>query len=133
MRIITLETLKTMPNGTVFCPIDVEGNLSEKLQIITGSFKKCIGFNRVASVCPICAENEFDGRITIFDECGNKNACKEIRTTVEEYFVSPKKTYEDYKLFALFSKSEVANMIKVLQWALSDFEDDFNMDEVIKE
>lgn len=39
--------------------------------------------------------------------------------------------YEKTQLFAVFSKAEVKKMIKVLQWALSDLEDDFNMDEVL--
>lgn len=40
--------------------------------------------------------------------------------------------YEKNQLFAVFSKAEVGKMIKVLQWALSDLEDDFDMDEVLK-
>lgn len=40
--------------------------------------------------------------------------------------------YEENQLFAVFSKAEVRKMIKVLQWALSDLEDDFDMDEVLQ-
>lgn len=40
--------------------------------------------------------------------------------------------YEESQLFAVFSKAEVGKMIKVLQWALSGLEDDFDMDEVLE-
>lgn len=132
MKIITLETLKTMPNGTVFCPVGEGGVLSKKLQIITGKFKACKGFNMVMGVCPIGAENEFDGTISVFDEFDEKRG-KDIPTCIRSVYVAPKKTYENYKLFAVFSKAEVGKMIKTLQWALSDLKDDFDMDEVIKE
>lgn len=84
----------------------------------------------VMGVCPIGTENEFDGKITVFDECGSITE-RDIPTCIQSVFVSPNKTYENYKLFAVFSKAEVAKMIKALQWALSDLEDDFDMDEVL--
>ena len=131
MKIITLETLKTMPNGTVFCPVDEGGLLSNKAQIITGKFKACKGFNMVIGVCPIGAENEFDGTISGIDESDEKSE-KDIPTCIRSVYVAPKKTYEDYKMFAAFSKAEVKKMIKVLQWALSGLEDDFDTDEVLE-
>lgn len=39
MRIITLETLKNMPNGTVFSEIDKWGNLENGIRILTGRFE----------------------------------------------------------------------------------------------
>ena len=43
MKIITLETLKTMPNGTVFSEIDKWGNLENGIRILTGRFENRAG------------------------------------------------------------------------------------------
>lgn len=52
MRIITLETLKTMPNGTVFCTADEWGDLEGEIHILTGRFENREGFNGEMGLFP---------------------------------------------------------------------------------
>lgn len=133
MRIITLETLKTMPNGTVFSEIDKRGNLERGIRILTGRFKNRDGFNGEMSLYPCIASNE-KGERDIFGMFKNSELIKDKNFPMEWSMTDTSEIdYEENQLFAIFSKFEVAKMIKVLQWALSDLEDDFDMDEVIKE
>lgn len=133
MRIITLETLKTMPNGTVFSEIDKRGNLERGIRILTGRFKNRDGFNGEMSLYPCIASNE-KGELDIFGMFKNGELIKDKDFPMEWSMTDTSEIdYEENQLFAIFSKFEVVKMIKVLQWALSDLEDDFDMDEVIKE
>lgn len=133
MRIITLETLKTMPNGTVFSEIDKRGNLERGIRILTGRFKNRDGFNGEMSLYPCIASNE-KGERDIFGMFKNGELIKDKDFPMEWSTTDTSEIdYEENQLFAIFSKFEVVKMIKVLQWALSDLEDDFDMDEVIKE
>lgn len=131
MKIITLETLKTMPNGTVFSEIDKYGEFKHGIHILTGRFEDCSGFDGEMSLYPWLAldKNEEYG---IFEILGDKEFMKDkdFQTEWITDDTSPV-DYEENQLFAVFSKAEVGKMIKVLQWALSDLEDDFDMDEVL--
>lgn len=131
MKIITLETLKTMPNGTVFSGIDKWGNLENGIRILTGRFENRAGFNGEMDLYPWLASNE-NGEHDIFEmfENGELIKDKDFQTEWIASDTSPV-DYEENQLFAVFSKAEVGKMIKVLQWALSDLEDDFDMDEVL--
>lgn len=132
MKIITLETLKTMPNGTVFSEIDKWGNLENGIRILTGRFENRAGFNGEMDLYPWLASNE-NGEHDIFEmfENGDLIKDKDFQTEWITSDTSPV-DYEESQLFAVFSKAEVGKMIKVLQWALSDLEDDFDMDEVLE-
>lgn len=132
MKIITLETLKTMPNGTVFCEIDKWGNLSEQICILTGRFDKMIGFNGVMNLCPwVAADENGEHHSKMLDDNNELMKNKSIPT---EYVTNDTShhDYEPNQLFCVFSKSEVERTIKVLKWALSGLEDDFGMDEVLE-
>lgn len=133
MRIITLETLKTMPNGTVFSEIDKWGNLENGIRILTGRFENRAGFNGEMTLYPCIASNK-KGERDIFEMFQNGELIKD-KDFQTEWITDDTSSvdYEENQLFAVFSKFEVVKMIKVLQWALSDLEDDFDMDEVIKE
>lgn len=132
MKIITLETLKTMPNGTVFSEIDKWGTFERSIFILTGAAKGRACFVKQIRLHPRVAEN--DGRNkydTIFDEDANLIIDKNIPTKYA------KKDgiicfFDENQLFAVFSKAEVKKMIKVLKWALSGLEDDFDIDEVLQ-
>lgn len=132
MKIITLETLKTMPNGTVFSEIDKWGNLENGIRILTGRFENRAGFNGEMTLYPWLASNE-NGEHDIFEMFENGELIKD-RDFFTEWITSDTSPvdYEESQLFAVFSKAEVGKMIKVLQWALSDLEDDFDMDEVLR-
>lgn len=133
MRIISLETLKTMPNGTVFSEIDKWGNFERGIRILTGRFKNRAGFNGEMSLYPCIASNE-KGERDIFEMFQNGELIKDKDFPVEWSTTDTSDIdYEENQLFTIFSKSEVVKMIKVLQWALSDLEDDFDMDGVDKE
>ena len=132
MRIIALETLKTMPNGTVFCTTDEWGNLESEIRILTGRFDNKDGFNGEIGLFPWVAGDE-NGNATwkMLDDNSKLITDKDFPTewiTVD----ASDHDYEPNKLFSVFSKKEVAKMIKALQWALSDLEDDFDMDEVLE-
>lgn len=131
MKIITLETLKTMPNGTVFSEIDKWGNLENGIRILTGRFENRAGFNGEMDLYPWLASNE-NGEHDVFEmfENGELIKDKDFHTEWITSDTSPV-DYEESQLFAVFSKAEVGKMIKVLQWALSGLEDDFDMDEVL--
>lgn len=132
MKIITLETLKTMPNGTVFSEIDKWGNLENGIRILTGRFEDRAGFNGEMDLYPWLASNE-NGEHDIFEMFENGELIKD-RDFSTEWITSDTSPvdYEENQLFVVFSKAEVGKMIKVLQWALSDLEDDFDMDEVLE-
>lgn len=132
MKIITLETLKTMPNGTVFSEIDKWGNLENGICILTGRFENRAGFNGEMDLYPCTEGDNGSGIWNMFDENNELIKDKDIPTewpTVD----TADHDYEKSQLFAVFSKAEVGKMIKALQWALSDLEDDFDMDEATKE
>lgn len=80
---------------------------------------------------PWLASNE-NGEHDIFEMFENGELIKD-RDFPTEWITSDTSPvdYEESQLFAVFSKAEVGKMIKVLQWALSDLEDDFDMDEVL--
>lgn len=75
MRIITLETLKTMPNGTVFSKIDKYGNLEGGIRILTGKFENRDGFNGEMTLYPRLASNE-NGERDIFEMFENGELIK---------------------------------------------------------
>lgn len=132
MKIITLETLKTMPNGTVFCEIDRWGNFEGDLHILTGRLANKSGFNGEMWLLPwISGEDTGNATWKMFGEDNMLIKDKDFPTewvTVD----TADHDYESSQLFSVFSKAEVAKMINALQWALSDLEDDFDMDEVLE-
>lgn len=129
MKIITLETLKTMPNGTVFCKIDKWGNFKDDLRILTGRFENRDGFNGEMSLYPRMAGEDGAG---IFDMFKNGELIKNKDFQTEWVTVdTADHDYEPNQLLAVFSKAEIQKMIKALQWALSDLTTDFDMDEVL--
>lgn len=132
MRIITLETLKTMPNGTVFCETDEWGNLEGEIRILTGRFDDRVGFNGEMGLFPWVAGDENRNAIWKMFDKDNK-LIKDKDFPAEWCMVdTADHDYEPNQLFAAFSKKEVEKMIKALHWALSDLEDDFDMDEVLQ-
>lgn len=131
MRVITLETLKTIPNGTVFSEIDKWGNLENGIRILTGRFKNRAGFNGIMDLYPWTEGDNGSGIWNMFDENNELIKDKDIPTewpTVD----TADHDYEKSQLFAVFSKAEVGKMIEVLRWALSYLEDGFDMDEVLE-
>ena len=131
MRIITLETLKTMPNGTVFCTTDKWGNLWSEISILTGRFENREGFNGEMGLFPRVAGENGSGICKMFDK--NNELIKDRDFPAEWCTVdTADHHYEPNQLFAVFSKAEISKMIKTLQWALSDLKDDFDMDEVLE-
>lgn len=131
MKIITLETLKTMPNGTVFSEIDKWGNPENGIRILTGRFKNRVGFNGEMTLYPWIEGDNGSGIWNMFDENNELIKDKDIPTEWPTTDTADH-DYEKNQLFAVFSKAEFAKMIKALQWALSDLEDDFDMDEVLQ-
>lgn len=132
MKIITLEMLKKMPNGTVFSEIDKWGNFENGIRILTGRFENRAGFNGEMTLYPWLASNE-NGERDVFEMFENGELIKDKDFSTE--WVTDDTAHHDYEenqLFAAFSKAEVAKMIKVLQWALSDLTTDFDMDEVLQ-
>lgn len=131
MRIITLETLKTMPNGTVFTTTDEWGNLKNEIHILTGRFDNRDGFNGEMSLFPWVAGDNGDGIWKMFDE--NNELIKDKDFPAEWCTVdTADHDYNKNQLFVIFSKIEIEKMIKALQWALSGLKDDFDMDEVLQ-
>ena len=131
MRIITLETLKTMPNGTVFSEIDEWGNLERPICILTGRYDYRVGFNGTMTLFPHIAGDDGEGIFNMFE---NGKLIKDKDFPTEWYTVDVADIdYEKNQLFAVFSKAEICKMIKALHWALSGLEDDFDMDEVLCE
>lgn len=131
MKIITLETLKTMPNGTAFSEIDKYGMISTRTLILTGDVKEHTCFVKGIEFHPwIAANNAQDMYDMMFDEDENPIIGKNIPTKYGKK--DRMMSFEEDQLFAVFSKAEVGKMIKVLQWALSGLEGGFDMDEVLQ-
>ncbi len=129
MKIITLDTLKNMPNGTVFCEVDKWGNFERDIRVLTGKFDNESRFNGEIGLYPFI-EEEY-GQASMFDE--NSVLIKDKNFATGWYTTDTSDIdYEKDQLFAIFTKREVEKMIEMLQWALSGFETDFDMDEVIK-
>lgn len=129
MKIITLETLNTMSNRTAFCEVDKWGNLKDDIRILTGRFENRDGFNGEMSLYPRAAGEDGQG---IWDMFENGELIKNKDFPTEWVTVdTADHDYAENQLFAVFSKAEIQKMIKVLQWALSGLEYDFDMDEVI--
>lgn len=131
MKIVDLETLKTMPNGTVFCQIDKWGNYDGELRILTGRFSDRPGFNGEMDLLPWSPDGDEYTNLHMLDN--NQNIIKDkdfpsewVTTDTADH------DYEKNQLFMIFSKAEVTKMIQALQWALSDLEDDFDMEEVLQ-
>lgn len=129
MKIITIDTLKTMPNGTVFCEIDKWGNFEKGIRILTGRYENRAGFNGEMSLYPWIEGDNGSGIWNMFDENNELIKDKDIPTEWSTVDTADFE-YDKDQLFAVFSKMEISKMIKALQWALSDLEDDFDMDEV---
>lgn len=133
MRIVTLDTLKTMPDGTVFCLIDRFGNFNGELTILTGRYDDEDGFNGTMSIMPVSGEDENCKHFYMTDrENHYEYRLNENIKTQWETFDTSDIDLSKHSFYAVFSKKEVAKMIKVLQWALSDLEDDFDMEEVLE-
>lgn len=132
MKFITLDILKNMPDGTVFCESDKWGDLKNDIRILTGRFENKSGFNGEIGLYPFIKDREKDGIFSIVDK--NAVLIKDKNFATGWYTTDTSDIdYEKDQLFAVFSKREVQKMIEVLQWALSDFESYFDMDEVIQE
>lgn len=131
MRIITLETLKSMPNGTAFCQIDKWGNYEGGLNILTGRYEDRTGFNGIMELLPWSPDGDEYTNLHMFDD--NQELIKDKDFPAE--WVTTDTAHHDFEhnqLFMIFSKAEVQKMIQALQWALSGLEDGFDMDEVLK-
>lgn len=132
MKIITLETLKTMQNGTVFSKISKFGEFIDGIKIITDRNKNGAGFYGIMNFLPLSAQDEDCKAFDLFDRENNcEYRLNEDFKTAWETIDSSSDDFSESSFYAVFSKAEVAKMIKVLQWALSDLEDDFDMDEVL--
>ena len=110
MRIINREQLSHMPNGTVFMLYTPE-ILDGQIHIITGRHKDRSGYNGEITLTPHFSDKESgidsnDDRIINWSTVGATDF-----------------DYNADQLFAVFSKLEVQVMIQILQWALSNCED----------
>ena len=110
MRIINREQLSHMPNGTVFMLYTPE-ILDGQIHIITGRHKDRSGYNGEITLTPHFSYKESgidskDDRIINWSTIGATDF-----------------DYNSDQLFAVFSKLEVQIMIQILQWALSNCED----------
>lgn len=127
MKIVTLETLKSLPNGTVFCEIGKGGGLENDFRILTGRYEDKLGFNGEIGLYPSYASE--NGVFDLFDN--NSEIIKDKHFAVEWCTTdSMDIDYDKNQLFAVFAKKEVEKMVKVLQWALSDFKEYFEMEEI---
>lgn len=125
MRIITLETLKSMPNGTAFCQIDKWGNYEGRLNILTGRYEDRTGFNGIMELLPWSPDGDEYTNIHMFGD--NQELIKDKDFPAE--WVTTDTAHHDFEpnqLFMVFSKAEVQKMIQALQWALSGLEGDFD-------
>ncbi|EOS48283.1 hypothetical protein C810_01373 [Lachnospiraceae bacterium A2] len=131
MKIITLETLKTMPNGTAFSIINEWGLNGTTIFILTGDVKEHTCFVKgIEFHLKIAANNTQDMYDMMVDEDENLITGKNIPTKYGKK--DRMMSFKEDQLFAVFSKAEVRKMIKFLQWALSGLEDDFDTDEVLE-
>lgn len=125
MRIVTLETLKSMPNGTVFCQIDKWGNYEGSPDILTGRYKDRIGFNGIMDLLPCSPDGDECTNLHMFGD--NQELIKDKDFPAEwDITDTSHHDYEHNQLFMVFSKIEVLNMAKALLWALSGLEGDFD-------
>lgn len=124
MKIITLETLKSMPSGTVFCKVDRWGNFQDDIRILTGRFNEKSSLNGVMTLYPWIVSSTHDKNHELIKG-------KDIQTKWPA-FDTGDHDYSENQLYSVFSRAEVKKMIKTLRWALSDLENDFDMDEILE-
>lgn len=117
MRIVTKTELTKYPNGTVFMlyqPCILNGDI----RILTGCNGKDY-WNGELSLTPFMDDNE------IVDYPCIATQWSTVDTSIYDY--------DDNQLFAVFSKTEIQQMINCLSWALSNCQSYFNEDIWINE
>lgn len=123
MRIVNLEELSTMPNGTVFSKIDdrvhdfIAGDFDiDGLNIMCGHSKhlNSNNFNGVMHLCNyVSVYKDENGKIDI-----------ESDYSFDDYCVTDtsKCDYDKSDLFVVYDKTDVIELINCLQWALTGCE-----------
>lgn len=112
MRIVNKKELATMPNGTVFMLYRPD-MVYDEIHIITGHYDDNSGWNGELTLDPFI-EKDKDDRDYFYTQW-----CTVDTATCD---------YNDNQLFAVFSKTEVVQMINCLQWALTGCESYFDED-----
>lgn len=123
MKIVNLEELSIMPNGTVFSKID--NNIHK---FMAGDFN-VDGLNIMCGHNRHLKDNEFNG---VMHLCNYVSICKDENGNVDiesdysfdDYNVTDttKCDYEKSDMFVVYDKTDVIELINVLQWALSGCE-----------
>ena len=113
MEIITREQLKSMPNGTVFMKYTPH-MLDGEIHIICGRYNNQSGYNGEISTTPFFQLEPSSNSNSYYTQWCSVDTC--------DY------DYEEDQLFAIFSKTEIMQIINVLNWALSNCEANIDMD-----
>lgn len=124
MKIVTIEELRKMPIGTVFCEMDEWCNFREDFRIITDRNPLTGGFSGTLPLYPWIEEND---RTSLFARKENEEWLPQNKDHVItgkevpcEWITVDETDFEHNKneIFAVFNKDEVKEMIECLQWAL---------------
>ena len=114
MRIVNKQEMLNLPNGTAFTVYEPDCFMGD-LSIKTGNYfcKDKLRWNGELLLLPYFEHDNQD-----------PNKCYTQWSTVDNADID----YDNDQLFAVFSKSEIKQMMACLQWALDDCETEFNQD-----
>lgn len=130
MKIVTIEELKKMPIGTVFCEMDDWCNFRGDYRIITYKGKE----DSFGAELPLYPFIDGEKRFSIFERKENEEwmpGDKRHAILNKEFDVCEWETidasdfeYDKEQIFAVFNEKEVKEIIDCLQWALNGCKED---------
>lgn len=125
MKIVTIEELREMPIGTVFCEMDEWCNFRKDFRIITDRNPLTGGFGGTLPLYPWIEENGMASLLARKENeewlLQNKDHVITGKEVPCEWISEDETDFEHDKdeIFAVFNKDEVKEMIECLQWALN--------------
>jgi hypothetical protein len=116
MRLVNREELGRQPNGTVFSEITDEN-----------FYRGIIGDMDIDQLTVICGHNEefefFDGTVGLpkYISISRENGIRDLDYTFDEYVSTDNSLYDydENSMFIVYDKTDIVEIINVLQWALS--------------
>lgn len=103
MKYVNRLELRRMPYGTVFVPVTNMGLVDDSIRIITGRYDDGAGFNGTVELTPFTCDSN------VYNEYGNLMLDVEHKLDFDPMDETDH-DFDQYQLFAVYTKDEVAMM-----------------------